>query len=125
MGNPLFGVNISGLIKEYIGPGVLDATLTKSTPGSRTAGQLTGGRNPTTASYACKGFIDKQARQDFDGTLISDGQVMIVLIGDTIDGGSTKAEAGDRITIEGVTYMIDKLDRDPAAATYTCLSTPQ
>ena len=125
MGNPLFGVNISGLIKEYIGPGVLDATLTKSTPGSRTAGQLTGGRNPTTTTYACKGFIDKQARQDFDGTLISDGQVMIVLIGDTIDGGSTKAEAGDLITIEGVTYMIDKLDRDPAAATYTCLSTPQ
>jgi len=125
MGNPLFSVNISGLIKEYIGPGVLDATLTKSTPGSRTAGQLTGGRNPTTATYACKGFIDEQARQDFDGTLTLDGQVVIVLIGDTIDGGSTKAEVGDRITIEGVTYMIDKLDRDPAAATYTCLSTPQ
>lgn len=125
MGNPLFGVNISGLIKEFIGPGVLDATLTKSTPGNRTVGQLTGGRNPTTTTYACKGFIDKQARQDFDGTLISDGQVMIVLIGDTIDGGNTKVDAGDRITIEGVSYVIEKLDRDPAAATYTCLSTPQ
>jgi len=123
MGNPLFGIDISGLIKQYIGPGVLDATLTKSTPGTRTAGQLTGGMNPTTAAYSCKGFIDKQARQDINGTLIADGKITIVLIGDTINGGATIAEAGDRITIESVAYMIEVLDRDPAAATYTCVCT--
>lgn len=124
MGNPLFGVNISGLIRAAIGPGVLEATLVKSTPVSRTGGQLTGGTKPTEASYACRGFIDKQARRDFDGTLVSDGKVTIVLIGDTIEGGSVAADGGDRITIEGGTYMVELLDRDPAGATYTCLCTP-
>lgn len=124
MGNPLFGVNISGIIKDNIGPGVLDATLTKSTPGTRTAGQLTGGTNPTTESYACKGFIDRQANEDMKGSLISDGRVTIVLIGDTIEGGAVAPDNGDRITIEGRTYKIEVMDRDPAAATYTCASTP-
>lgn len=123
MGNPLFGVNISGLIKAAIGPGVLGASLVKSTPATRTSGQLTGGTAPTEASYDCRGFIDKQARRDLDGTLIADGKVTIVLLGDTVDGGSTPVEAGDRIVIEDTTYMIELLDRDPAGATYTCLCT--
>lgn len=122
MGNTLFGVNISGLIKQYVGAGVLDATLTKFTPGSRTAGQLTGGTNPTSTAYPCKGFIDTQARKDFNGTLVAETGVTIVLIGDTISGGSVGVESGDRITIEGKNYTVEVVDRDPAAATYTCQS---
>lgn len=120
MGNQLFGVDIAGLIKDNIGPGVLDATLTKSTPGARTAGQLTGGTNPTTSTFACKGFIDRQANRDLRGTLVADGNVVIVLVGDTIDGGNAASapETGDRVTIEGTTYVINVVDRDPAAATY-------
>lgn len=121
MGNPLFGVDISGLINTHVGSGVLDAVLVKSTAATRTSGQLTGGLNPTTTSYACKGFIDKQAKKDIDGTLVSDGMVTIVLIGDSINGGATVPDHSDRITIEGTTYTIELIDRDPAAATYTCL----
>jgi hypothetical protein len=125
MGNPLFGVNISKLIKDNVGTGVLDATLTKSTPGARTPGQLTGGTNPTEASFACKGFIDTQAAKFMNGTLVRAGFKVVVLIGDTIDGGdpASAPSPGDRILIEGTTYIIPEggtIDRDPAAATYIC-----
>jgi len=122
MGNKLFGVNISGLIKDNIGPGVLSATLTKSAPGTRTPGQLTGGTNPTSTSYPCKGFINNQAKADITGTLVADDAVTIILIGDTINNGSTVVESGDLITIEGKVYSVNVVDRDPAAATYTCQS---
>lgn len=120
MGNPLFGVDISGLIRDNIGPGVLDATLTKFTSGTRTSGQLTGGTNPTSVAYACKGFIDSQANRQFNGSLVSDGRVNIILIGDTINGGASEPEQDDHITIEGATYVVQVVDRDPAAAAYTC-----
>lgn len=127
MGNPLFGVNISGLIKDNIGPGVLSATLTKFTSGTRTAGQLTGGTNPTSVAYPCRGFIDKQVNRDREGTLISDGTVKIVLIGDTIDNGNSAAAptTNDQVTLEGKVYVIrGPIDRDPAAATYSFLAKP-
>lgn len=122
MGNELFGVDISGLIKDNIGPGVLDATLTKFTAAGRTPGQVTGGLHPTSTAYACKGFIDSQANRDVKGTLVSDGRVTILLIGDTINSGDPDSapETGDHITIEGTTYVVQVVDRDPAAATYTC-----
>ena len=43
MGNPLFGVDISGIIAKEVGGGVLDATLGAITPGTRTTTNLTGG----------------------------------------------------------------------------------
>ena len=125
MGNPMFGVNISGIIKDVVGPGVLAATLTKFSPTTRTLGQLTGGTNPTSASYACRGFIDRKDMKDrAGGGLVAGGNVTVVLIGDTINGGATAPDSGDHVTIEGSTYMIDAMDRDPAAATYTCLCAP-
>lgn len=125
MGNPLFGVNISKIIKDVVGPGVLPATLKKFTPGVRTPGNVTGGTNPTDASFPCRGFIDSQAVRFQDGTLVRAGNKVIVLIGDTINNGDpTSAPApGDEITIESVAYKIPEdghIDRDPAAATYTC-----
>lgn len=120
MGNPLFGVDIAKLIADAIGPGVLDATLSRVVPGSRGA-NLTGGTNPTTTSYACKGFIDSKMREAIDGTLVKDGDVTIVLIGGTISGGTVSPQTSDTVTIEGSTYVVSALDRDPAGATFTLL----
>ena len=120
MGNPLFGVNISKLVADNIGPGVLDATLTVFTPGTRSE-DPTAGRQPTSTDHACKGFIDSKSRENSGGTLVKDGDVVIVLLGDTIDGGETAPRVNDQVLIEGDTYRISALDRDPAAATYTLL----
>tara|TARA_R110002167_G_scaffold93122_2_gene249814 strand:+ start:13520 stop:13894 length:375 start_codon:yes stop_codon:yes gene_type:complete len=119
MGNPLFGVDISGLINANIGPGVNDATLTKVTGGTRTGGQLTGGTNPTTATYACKGFVDVLDKNRLEGTLAADTDVLVALIGDSIAGGQVPT-AGDRVTIMGTEYNIIQVTVDPALAVYNC-----
>lgn len=123
MGNKLFGVDISGLIKKHMAAGVLPATLIVSTPGTRTSGDPAAGTNPTGVSYPCRGFIDSILTKNLPGTLSASGTKVIVLLGDTINSGNTAPELGDKITIEGDTYRIPddgKIDRDPAAATYTC-----
>lgn len=122
MGNKLFGVNISKLIKDNIGPGVNDATLIKVTVGTRTPGQLSGGTQPTTSSIACKGFLDVLTRNRVGETLTEEGDVLIALIGDTIDGGNTVPVPGDRITILGTTYNVVIVNVDPAQAVYNCQS---
>jgi hypothetical protein len=126
MGNPLFGVDIAGIIKDNIGPGVLDAVLTKFTPGTRTPGQLTGGTNPTNVTFACKGFIDRQGKTNVRGSLADTNTVVIVLIGDTINGGAAASapKSDDHVTLEGITYVVLFVDRDPAAATYTLQAKP-
>ena len=121
MGNKLFGVDISKLVADNIGPGVLDATLTVVTPGTRSLTDPTAGTVPTTVDHACKGFIDTQRVRNFDGTLVEDGTKKLVLIGDTINGGATAPSVGDQVTLEGAVYRIEVVDRDPAAATYTLI----
>ena len=120
MGNKLFGVDISGLVNQNIGPGVLDATLTKVVRGSRTAGQLTGGTNPTTTTYACKGFVDTIDHTRMGETLVEDTDVMVTLIGDSIASGAVP-RAGDRVTILATEYNIIQVTTDPALAVYNCV----
>jgi hypothetical protein len=118
VGNKLFGVDVARIIRESAGPW-LDATLITVTPGARTVGNLTAGTNPTEASTACKGFITSQGLRNKVGTLVEDGIKTIVLIGDTISDGTVVPEVGDKVTIEGATYRVEAVDRDPAAAAYT------
>lgn len=116
MGIPLFGVDVSGIVRDVIGPGVPACTLIKVTIGSRTLGEPTAGTNPTEVSYSGRGFVDYQRKRWLDGTLLADGHLVALLFGDTF--GAAPA-LGDKVTLESVTYRIEKLDRDPAAATYT------
>jgi len=120
MGNPLFGVDISGIINANIGPGVNDATLTKVSGGTRTVGQLTGGTNPTPVGYACKGFVDSLSRNQLEGSLVRDTDVLVALIGDSIAGGQVPS-VGDRVTILAAEYNIIEVTVDPALAVYNCI----
>jgi hypothetical protein len=124
MGNKLFGVDVSGLIKQYVGPGVLSVTITKVAAGTRTVGALAGGTNPTSTSYACKGFIDRQEVRWLKGTMAPAGTKRVVIIGDTVSGGAVAPALDDLVVVEGITYTVATIDRDPAAATYTLVVTP-
>ena len=115
----LFGVDIAGIVAQSIGPGVLPTVLTKVTPGTRTPGDLTGGTNPTTTDYSARGFLDDYRDFQIDGTIIQRGDRIALLIGDTI-ASSQVPEPGDKITVEGATYNVVNVKRDPAAATYEC-----
>lgn len=122
MGTKLAGIDVSGIIKKEIGDKVLtddrhDAILHKVTAGSRT-GNLTGGTNPTEADKTCKGFIDSKNKEKIGGTLVDDGDVVVVLIGDSVQDLAVPTTT-DKVTIEGTKYSIKGLDVDPARATYT------
>lgn len=116
----LFGVPIADIIHASISPGVLPATLTKRTSGSRTPGDLIGGTHPTTTAYACRGVV-LDYREDEFGDSIQKGDRKVLLVANSIAGFAVP-EPNDSITIEGATYRIaaDGVKRDPAAASYEC-----
>lgn len=120
---------ISGYIAaqfgKFLGPQVLDATLIRNTPGTRTSNNQTGGTNPTPVPYAAKGWVESYKASQIDGTLIKTDDRMIALLGATIEGAAVP-EPGDQITIEGATYRIVGGDsgqgvrRDADGAVYRC-----
>lgn len=124
MGNKLFGIDIAKLINDNVGSGLLDATLIVWTAGTRSSSQPTSGTTPTSVSHGCKGFVDSQATKNLKGTSAADGTKVIVLIGDSINNGNMVPGLKDNVTIEGATYSIEKIDRDPAAATYSLQARP-
>lgn len=122
-GNNLFGANIAGKLFAALNGQLLSATLTKVVRGTRTPEGLTGGTQPTETPYAAQGFIDSKNRKDIDGSLVEAGDVIVVLIGNSI-ASSQVPELGDKVTIESNSYWIKGLDRDPDAAAYTMLCKP-
>lgn len=120
MGNTLFGTDIAGIVAKEIGPGVLPAVLIKVVAGTRNPANPSAGTQPTETRYTCRGFIDSQKNDTRPTTITSQQNKVIVLIGDTIEQGQIP-ESTDKIEIEGLEYtIIGEIDRDPAAATYTC-----
>ena len=125
-GNNLFGVDIAGIIHANISPGVLALTLTKSTPGTRTPGSLTAGTNPTEVITPGRGFIeDRQDSRRSNPDRPSNSQTertdrAVIIIGNSLAGGTVVPAAGDTIGIEGESLVIVRVKRDPDKATYTC-----
>lgn len=120
MGNPLFGINISGIIKQAMAKGLLPLVLVKEIPGARDAADLTDGQALAEKRYPCRGFIDSYALRQIDGTTVQRGDKKILIIGDTLPAGVIP-EPNDRIVAEGITHVIQGTpERDPAIATYVC-----
>ncbi len=117
----LFGLDIAKLVADSIASagGILSATLTKTTAGTRTT--PTGGTHPTEQSYPAKGVVIDYTDRERAGTEIKSSERKVMLLGATLPPGIVP-EPGDKVTIEDRTYRIvkDGVKRDPASATYTC-----
>lgn len=122
MGNELFGIDIAGLIAEHVGTGLLDATVTRYTNGARDPDDLTGGTNRTPATVTgIKGMWEDLPSTPPPGVTFQLNDRIALLIGDTIPAGGLPLR-NDAIEIEGLTlYMVQLMNRDPAAATYRYL----
>lgn len=137
MGRPnLFGADIAGAILGALGSQVLDAVLTRKTPGTRGPGAITAGQTvgETTTSYPCKGFTDQWRRSNLGstaeryggrtGTLVEENDRKIVLLGASLPDDIDPQE-GDVIQIEGQSFtIVGAIDRDPAGATFACRGRP-
>lgn len=122
MGNKLFGVNISGLIKQHVAPGLLPVIVVRETYGARDPAKLTGGQAKTQATVTgIRGFWDKLPRTPPAGVTFEQNDRIALLIGDTIPPGG-KPLKNDAITIAGLTlYMVQLIEADPADATFAYL----
>lgn len=120
MAPSLFGIDIAGIVNDSIqgAGGLRPAVLTKATYGARTAGSLSGGKAKTTKDYAASGLIEDYRDDQIDGEVIVRGDRKVMLLGASIEGGVIPA-VGDEVTIEGASYRVEHVTRDPAAATYS------
>lgn len=124
MGNPLFGVDIAGIIADKIGPGVLEVTISREpSTGVRQAGNLTGGMvKGAPQSWTCRGFWEDFTGLPPPGVELELNDRKAVLIGDTIPPAALPLQRNDQITCEGLSlFMVKPLSRDPAAAAYVLL----
>lgn len=126
MGNPLFGVDIAGILADALGDGVFDVTITREVRGNLAPENLTGGRPKEAPVVAgCKGFWE-----DFTGLAppkveLETNDRKLVLIGDTVPAGGLP-QKNDLATVhepigDSSLYVWQLLSRDPAAATYIYL----
>lgn len=125
MSNGLFkvdGIDLPGVIAASLGPRGLEAVLTVYTIGARDSGNLSAGQAVTAADPAPKarGFWKEYRSYDIDGSKVLLGDRKAVLLGGSNPAVIAALKVDDKITMEGVTLSIVRLEkRDPAAATYT------
>lgn len=117
----LFGIDIAGIINQNMGKGLLSVQLTKSTAGTRTSGQLNEGTNPTTLTYSGRGFISDYKDTEMANTSIRTSDKKIAILGASLPNGIIPIP-GDSILVEGNSYNVVNVKRDPAAAIYICQS---
>ena len=120
----LFGLDIGGILRDAIGSagGLRPVTLVKVYTGSRVPGDLAGGTNADTVSYTTEGILEAGSDRDFTGTgwaMTRRQRAIVTVLGAPLTEAGVAPDVGDRVTIEGATYEIKIVDRDPAAATYS------
>lgn len=123
MGELFFGVDVAGVINENISPGLpTTATIRKRVPGVRTPGALTGGTNPTELSATAKCVVGRYSAHLIDGTRIKEDDRRVTLIAESMVFATTAfvPESDTLIDVEGKTYNVLSVGRDPAGATYSC-----
>lgn len=90
--------------QKLIGFGPL--TLMKVTPGTRTPGAVSGGTNPTTTNYPCKGRLGTKRTTVVQGGALANVQLLTIsILGATLSDAVDPAP-GDKIVRSGVTYLI-------------------
>lgn len=123
MGNKLFGrrgIDIAKTINNELGGDVLQGTLIKLVPGTRTTGSLAAGTNPTSRNFTFNGFVESFTLEERTGTTIQKGDRKVMIFGDSLPVGVIP-QPQDQIEIEGSTGNLQEvLERDPDAATYIC-----
>lgn len=119
----LFRAKLHKTIFKAFNGKLLDATLTKTTQGTRASGSLTAGRTSgaSETSYACQGFTSMYRQREIDGTSVLQGDRKILILGGSLDD-TIEPAPGDTILIEGIEWRIvdQGVKRDPVGATFVC-----
>lgn len=80
-----------------------------------------GGRIPTYTAYTAKALVDDYSVWLRSQLGIPAAERKIIILGGSV---SRVPKAGDVVTVQGGSWEIIEIKRDPAAATYECRSKP-
>ena len=114
----IFKAKIAEKLNKAMGGLLFPVVLHSVTQGSRTSGSLTGGKNPTSTDHTCRGFIDDYQDRQIDGAIIRVGDRKVTILGASITP-AVVPKTNDTVTVEGTTFTVIRVQRDPAGATYT------
>lgn len=102
--------DLAAIAYGALAPVMLDVTFTDVTEGTYTPGS---GRTNTETDYACKGFVEEDAKRLFDLGQITDGQRVVTILQDSL---SVTPEIGDKVTARNVASIVKSVQQDPAQA---------
>jgi hypothetical protein len=124
VGVELFGVSISGIVKDAMADGLPAIRLLKEQVGVVDEASPTEEPPVSYRSVPCRGFEDSSEDTRRNGTQVQQTGRLVLIIGDTLPRGVVP-EPGDRIQILGETLEIvgEGVSSDPARATYLCACT--
>lgn len=120
----IFGVDLPGLLNATLGANATSATLVKVTEGTRTPGNIGGGRNPVETSYPCSGWIEAYSTDDINNTLIQVGDRKISILSRSLIGATPGPD--DKITIVDLDSVsrtfriIGPVQGGPTSSIYVC-----
>lgn len=114
----LFGLDIATIVHDAFKGQLVEATLKSVAEGTRTAGNLAAGRALTFTDHVTEGILSDYTDFQVDGTRIRRGDRKVLLLAKPLLAVVPKTE--DQIVIEGATFNVINIERDPAAATYEC-----
>ena len=116
----LFGIDIAGILWNSIqqAGGLVPLTLRVEVPGERGADR-TAGNNPTYSDHSGQGILGDYDDFQIQGTNVERGDRRVTIIARSLSPLTTPSP-GDRVEIEGTSYNVVAVKRDPAAATFTC-----
>lgn len=123
MANPkLFGVDIQGIIATAIPKGMMpEITLTVHTAGTPTPGNLIGGVHPVANSYKTRGMTERFRKKFQNGpNTWVESTHRVMLIAKPLADLGIEPQAENTLTTPDGTMTILSVERDPAAATYSC-----
>jgi len=113
----LFGLDIAGLVAENFAGQLLPVTLTRKTPGEYDPIAGDNWIDGTTETYTSEGIVSEYADELKATGLVHEKHRKILIIAKPL---GTAPRAGDKVTIEGVSYTVTGVpSRDPAGATWT------
>lgn len=115
----LFGLDIKGIVADAItsAGGLVSGTLTEIVTGART-GDITGGKAHTeTVHTFTDGILSGYSDDEINGTTIQKGDQQILIIAGSLSS-AVVPETNWKVAIEGKTYRVVNVSRDPAEATY-------
>lgn len=118
-----FGVDLPGILKDALADALLPGILTRTINAIPSPATLTGPPNASYTSHTFRGFVDEwpgsfPMNYSFEPrTTVQRGDVVVTILQKTIRP-FVRPKAGDAVKIEGDTYTIVSVGRDPANAMY-------